>query len=63
MLFCGDVLFSNSIGRSDLPTGNVVVLNNTLSRIKKMEHTLIVYPGHDECFILRDALKYNPYLK
>ena len=63
MLFCGDVLFSNSIGRSDLPTGNVVVLNNTLSRIKKMEHTLTLYPGHDECFILSDALKHNPYLK
>ena len=63
MLFCGDVLFSNSIGRSDLPTGNVVVLNNTLSRIKKMEHNLTLYPGHDECFILSDALKHNPYLK
>lgn len=63
MLFCGDVLFSNSIGRSDLPTGNVVVLNNTLSRIKKMEHTLTLYPGHDECFSLSDALKHNPYLK
>lgn len=63
MLFCGDVLFPLSIGRSDLPTGNVVVLNNTLSRIKKMEHSLIVYPGHDESFVLSDALKYNPYLK
>lgn len=63
MLFCGDVLFPMSVGRSDLPTGNVVLLNNTLSRIKKMEHSLLVYPGHDEKFLLSDALKYNPYLK
>ena len=63
MLFCGDVLFPKSIGRSDLPTGNEVVLKNTLSRIKKMEHSLTVYPGHDESFMLGDAMKYNPYLK
>ena len=63
MLFCGDVLFPMSVGRSDLPTGNESVLKNTLSRIKKMDHNLMVYPGHDECFILSDALKYNPYLK
>ncbi len=63
MLFCGDVLFPMSVGRNDLPTGNIVSLNNTLSRIKKMEHNLIVYPGHDEKFVLSDALRYNLYLK
>ena len=63
MLFCGDVLFPMSVGRNDLPTGNIVSLTNTLSKIKKMEHNLIVYPGHDELFILSDALKNNPYLK
>ena len=63
MLFCGDVLFESSIGRSDLPTGNVITLNNTLTRIKKMEHNLLVYPGHDDVFMLSDAIKYNPYLK
>lgn len=63
MLFCGDVLFPMSVGRSDLPTGNVVLMNNTLSKIKKMEHNLMVYPGHDAMFELSDALKHNPYLK
>ncbi|MBE6131637.1 MAG: MBL fold metallo-hydrolase [Erysipelotrichaceae bacterium] len=63
MLFCGDVLFPMSVGRSDLPTGNVIALNDTLARIKKMKHNLLVYPGHDEMFVLSDALKYNPYLK
>lgn len=63
MMFCGDVIFPMSVGRSDLPTGNVVLLGNTLSKIKKMEHSLIMYPGHDESFVLADAVKYNPYLK
>jgi hypothetical protein len=28
-----------------------------------MEHDIMMYPGHDEVFVLSDALKFNPYLK
>lgn len=62
-LFCGDVLFPYSIGRTDLPTGNNSAMIDTLKRIKKMQGDLTVYPGHDEVFYLSDAVKYNPYLK
>ena len=62
-LFCGDVLFPNSIGRTDLPTGNNSAMIDTLKRIKKMQGDLTVYPGHDEVFYLSDAVKNNPYLK
>jgi glyoxylase-like metal-dependent hydrolase (beta-lactamase superfamily II) len=63
MIFCGDVLFPMSVGRNDLPTGNIVSLTDSLKRIKKMEHDIMMYPGHDEVFLLSDALKFNPYLK
>ena len=63
MIFCGDVLFPMSVGRNDLPTGNIVSLTDSLKRIKKMEHDIMMYPGHDEVFVLSDALKFNPYLK
>ena len=63
LLFCGDLLFPMSVGRNDLPTGNVILLNESLKRIKKMEQNVIVHPGHDEIFLLKDALKFNPYLK
>lgn len=62
-LFCGDVLFPFSMGRTDLPTGNPTVMIDTLKRLKKMSSDLIVYPGHDEVFYLSDAVKFNPYLK
>ena len=63
MIFCGDVIFPMSVGRNDLPTGNIVSLTDSLKRIKKMEHDIMMYPGHDEVFVLSDALKFNPYLK
>ena len=63
LLFCGDLLFPMSVGRNDLPTGNIILLNESLKKIKKMEQNIIVHPGHDEIFLLKDALKFNPYLK
>lgn len=63
MVFCGDVIFPLSVGRNDLPTGNIVSLCESLKRIKKMEHDVVMYPGHDNVFILDSALRFNPYLK
>ncbi len=62
-LFIGDVLFSTSIGRYDLPTGNYLTLKTSLAKIKTLNPNLKIYPGHNFSFILKDALKYNPYLK
>lgn len=62
-LFVGDVLFASSVGRYDLPTGNYVSLIKSLEQIKLLNHNLVVYPGHDFSFILKDAIKNNPYLK
>ncbi len=62
-LFIGDVLFPTSIGRYDLPTGNYLVLSKSLNKIKTINPNIMVYPGHDYPFQLKDALKYNSYLK
>lgn len=61
-LFIGDVLFENSIGRYDLPTGNYLALSNTLSKIKKLKDNFVIYPGHDNSFLLKDAKTNNYYL-
>ena len=63
-LISGDVLFSNSIGRSDLPGGD----HNTLIRgIKSKLFTLPdeckVYPGHGSETTIGDEKKFNPFLK
>lgn len=46
-LFTGDTLFQGNCGRSDLPGGSPKTLYQSLQRLKGLEPTLKVYPGHD----------------
>jgi glyoxylase-like metal-dependent hydrolase (beta-lactamase superfamily II) len=45
-LFTGDLLFRGSIGRTDLPGGNIHDMKDSLQKIKNMENGILVYPGH-----------------
>jgi glyoxylase-like metal-dependent hydrolase (beta-lactamase superfamily II) len=43
----GDVLFRDSIGRTDLPTGNYEILRESITtRLFTLPHDYTVYPGH-----------------
>ncbi|MEG1892803.1 MAG: MBL fold metallo-hydrolase [Bacilli bacterium] len=46
VLFCGDFIFKNSIGRMDLPTGSVDDMKKSLDYISKFDDNIDVYPGH-----------------
>jgi glyoxylase-like metal-dependent hydrolase (beta-lactamase superfamily II) len=49
VLFSGDTLFLEDIGRYDLPTGNGKVLVNSInSKLMLLEDQVIVYPGHGD---------------
>ena len=48
VLFCGDFIFQNSIGRTDLETGNDKEMIESLKMISKNPDDLIIYPGHGE---------------
>lgn len=52
ILFSGVFLFLNSIGRTDLPTGSDIAMQNSLELIKKYPDDIVVYPGHGESTIL-----------
>ncbi|MCF0109482.1 MAG: MBL fold metallo-hydrolase [Erysipelotrichaceae bacterium] len=60
--FCGDVLFKDSIGRTDLYGGNESDMMQTLKMIKTLDRDLLVYPGHGETSTLERELAYNPFL-
>lgn len=60
--FSGDTLFYDSIGRTDLPTGNSGKIFTSLKKIKTtLSKNTIVYPGHGKGGRLLDILKTNPY--
>ena len=61
-LFCGDVLFQGSVGRTDLAGGSEREMKRTLQRIKTMDPKLIVHPGHGVDTTLGIELKTNPFL-
>lgn len=63
-LFCGDTLFAGSVGRTDLPTGDMHTL---MQSIKKLADTYadetIVLPGHGGDSTLADEKRCNPYIR
>jgi glyoxylase-like metal-dependent hydrolase (beta-lactamase superfamily II) len=62
-IFSGDTLFEDSVGRSDLPTGDGVKLKETLKIFKSFHPDSMVYPGHGMPFSLKEAFQYNFFLR
>jgi len=51
VIFTGDTLFENGVGRTDLPGGSEKDLKNSLFKIfQLMKEGMIVYPGHGPDF-------------
>lgn len=63
LVFTGDVLFEESIGRTDLPTGDLDLLIKGIREnlFTLADHT-IVYPGHGDSTTIGKEKTDNPYL-
>jgi hydroxyacylglutathione hydrolase len=62
-LIGGDVLFRESIGRTDLPGGNhQQLLNSIQKQLFVLPDETIVYPGHGPETTIGHEKKYNPFL-
>jgi glyoxylase-like metal-dependent hydrolase (beta-lactamase superfamily II) len=61
-LFTGDTLFSDSIGRTDFPTGDMTALRESLRRLCALQGDMPVYAGHNEATSLETERKHNPFL-
>lgn len=57
VMFTGDFIFKDSIGRVDLNGGNIDDMINSLQKMKKYNKNIIVYPGHGDGTILGNELK------
>lgn len=63
ILISGDILFHGSIGRADLPGGNMTKLIDGITRkLLTLPEKTIVYPGHGDETSIGYEKRYNPYL-
>lgn len=63
VLFSGDTLFHGSVGRTDLPTGSMGQLVNSIrDRLFVLPDETKVYPGHMEETTIGYEKKYNPFV-
>ncbi len=63
VLFSGDTLFFESVGRWDLPGGDYLDLMSSVKRLAQLPSETVVYPGHGETTTIEHEIQYNPFLK
>ena len=48
VMFTGDFIFKDSIGRFDMPTGSYLDIKESLQRINNYPDDIVIYPGHGD---------------
>lgn len=61
VLFAGDTLFYESLGRTDLPTGNTrQILASITEKLFALPEDTMVYTGHGDPTTIGHEMRYNP---
>lgn len=63
VMFTGDFLFKETIGRTDLPGGNQNEMLKSLNKIKSYPGVIKIYPGHGPSTTLKHEKENNYFLK
>lgn len=64
IVFTGDVLFEESIGRTDLPTGSLrLLLRGIKEKLLVLDDDTIVFSGHGDQTTIGKERRDNPYLR
>ena len=63
VLFAGDTLFAQSVGRTDFPKGSMSdLLRGIKEKLMPLPDDVTVYTGHGEITTIGTERMYNPYL-
>ncbi len=63
VLFSGDTLFCQSVGRTDFPTGSSSTLIRSIKeKLMPLADDINVYTGHEDMTTIGMERKYNPFL-
>ena len=63
VLFSGDTLFAESVGRTDFPGGSMSELVRSIrEKLMTLPDDTTVYPGHNDVTTIKTERNYNPYL-
>ena len=63
ILFSGDTLFAGSVGRTDFPGGDMVLLMRSLRPLAELPDETVVIPGHGPATTIGREKAVNPYLR
>ena len=63
-LFSGDLIFENSVGRTDFWRGDFATLENSIKqKIYTLPDSTVIYPGHGIFTYVGDEKKQNPFVR
>jgi glyoxylase-like metal-dependent hydrolase (beta-lactamase superfamily II) len=64
LMFCGDVIFQMSIGRTDLPRGDHAMLIESIRReVLSLSDETRLLPGHGNGTTVGQERQFNPFLQ
>ncbi len=61
IMFCGDFIFKDSVGRCDLHGSSIKDMTTSLEKIKRYPKDIIIYPGHGMSTTLGYEIDNNVY--
>jgi glyoxylase-like metal-dependent hydrolase (beta-lactamase superfamily II) len=62
LVFTGDTLFNEGIGRTDFPGGSMKDMRLSLQKLACMPDYFLIYPGHGPTSIVGEEKRNNPFL-
>lgn len=63
MIFCGDTVFAQGIGRTDLYGGSYPEISKSVKKLAEMEGDYVLNPGHGPATTLQKERLQNPYMR